>query len=51
MMPFVLRVRAQGNEGVDIKEGSANNIVQFNEIYLQLDDNSGGTDAAESEFS
>lgn len=33
---------AQGNEGVDVKEGSENTVIEYNEIYLQLDHNSGG---------
>lgn len=32
----------QGNEGVDVKEGSIDNIIEDNNIYMQLDAESGG---------
>lgn len=34
-----------GNECVDIKEGSGNNVVEFNDCTGQLDPNSGGFDS------
>lgn len=32
----------QGNEGIDIKDGSVDNIIEDNDVYMQLDENSGG---------
>lgn len=32
----------QGNEGVDVKEGSVDNIIEDNKIYMQKDTDSGG---------
>ena len=32
----------QGNEGVEVKEGSVDNIIEGNKIYTQRDPNSGG---------
>lgn len=32
----------KGNEGVDVKEGAIENIIEDNEIYMQLDNKSGG---------
>lgn len=35
--------KLQGGEGVDVKEGSRNNVVEGNEIFGQIDPDSGGT--------
>lgn len=32
----------QGNEGVEVKEGSIDNIIEDNNIYMQKDSESGG---------
>lgn len=32
----------QGSEAVDIKEGSVQNLIQYNEVYGQVDSESGG---------
>lgn len=39
---FVFIFDMQGNEGVQVKEGTLDTIIEDNEIYLQLDRNSGG---------
>lgn len=41
-MVLVRHLTLQGNEGVDVKEGSEGTIIEYNKIYLQLDTNSGG---------
>lgn len=38
-------INTQGNEGVDIKEGSTGNIVEYNTISGQKDPESGGLDS------
>ena len=38
-------INTNGNEGVDIKEGSAGNIVEYNKISGQKDPESGGLDS------
>ncbi|CAM9620810.1 unnamed protein product, partial [Scytosiphon promiscuus] len=35
-------IKTRGNEGVDIKEGSYDTLVEENSIYMQHDDDSGG---------
>ena len=32
----------QGNEGVDVKEGSLNTVIENNAISMQRDENAGG---------
>lgn len=32
----------QGNEGVDVKEGSLNTVIENNKISMQRDENAGG---------
>lgn len=36
----------KGNEGVEAKEGTLDNIIENNRIYMQLDVNSGGAPTA-----
>lgn len=38
-------INTNGNEGVDIKEGSTGNIVEYNTVSGQTDPNSGGLDS------
>ena len=35
----------QGNEGIDVKEGSVDTLIANNEVYMQYDPNSGGGSA------
>lgn len=42
-MTLAFRVLCQGNEGVQVKEGTVGTLIENNEIYMQLDDDSGGT--------
>jgi len=32
----------QGNEGIDVKEGSVDTLIANNEVYMQYDPESGG---------
>ncbi|CAN0101810.1 unnamed protein product, partial [Hapterophycus canaliculatus] len=32
----------QGAEGIDVKEGSVDTLIEYNEIHMQLDDDSAG---------
>ncbi len=32
----------QGNEGIDVKEGSTDTLISGNQVYMQFDVNSGG---------
>ena len=40
----------QGNEGIDVKEGSVDTLISGNEVYMQYDPNSGGGCANYCEF-
>lgn len=33
---------SKGNEGIQVKEGVVDTLIENNEIYMQLDDDSGG---------
>ncbi|CAB1121513.1 unnamed protein product [Ectocarpus sp. CCAP 1310/34] len=35
-------IRTRGNEGIDVKEGSVDTLIEYNEVYMQYDDDSGG---------
>lgn len=37
-----MHIYSQGNEGVEVKEGSINNIIEHNTIHMQKDPTSGG---------
>jgi len=32
----------QGNEGIDVKEGSSHCLIENNEVHMQKDEDSGG---------
>ncbi|CAM9272287.1 unnamed protein product [Scytosiphon promiscuus] len=38
-------IKTKGNEGVQVKEGAVDTIIEDNEIYMQRDENSGGIDS------
>ncbi|CBJ28892.1 FirrV-1-B30 precursor [Ectocarpus siliculosus] len=35
-------IRTRGNEGIDVKEGTVDTLIEYNEVYMQYDDDSGG---------
>ncbi|CAM9644683.1 unnamed protein product, partial [Hapterophycus canaliculatus] len=35
-------IKTRGNEGIDVKEGSYDTLIEDNSIYMQYDDDSGG---------
>eukprot|EP00904_Undaria_pinnatifida_P013527 jgi/Undpi1/9304/HiC_scaffold_26.g11762.m1 len=37
-------IKTKGNEGIQVKEGSIDTLIENNEIYMQRDDDSGGVD-------
>ncbi|CAM9196305.1 unnamed protein product [Ectocarpus sp. 13 AM-2016] len=35
-------IRTRGNEGIDVKEGSVDTVIEYNEVHMQYDKESGG---------
>ncbi|CAM9466770.1 unnamed protein product, partial [Ectocarpus sp. 4 AP-2014] len=35
-------IRTRGNEGIDVKEGTVDTLIEYNEVYMQYDEDSGG---------
>ncbi|CAN0523323.1 unnamed protein product, partial [Ectocarpus sp. 12 AP-2014] len=35
-------IRTRGNEGIEVKEGSVDTLIEYNEVHMQYDDDSGG---------
>ncbi|CAM9802332.1 unnamed protein product, partial [Ectocarpus fasciculatus] len=38
-------IRTRGNEGIDVKEGTVDTLIEGNEVYMQYDPNAGGIES------
>ncbi|CAB1107955.1 unnamed protein product [Ectocarpus sp. CCAP 1310/34] len=42
LWPLLLYYLHQGNEGIEVKEGSVDTLIEYNEVHMQYDEESGG---------